>query len=227
MKEDFAENKKVGRSLLWNLEQKMIKKIVPRVPLFLSANTLTLTSILWSLLIIFFSLLAKNNINWLWLVSFMIVFQYITDSLDGAVGRYRREGFVKWGYYMDHFLDYIFLCSILIGYSFIVEDRFKYLLFFILALFGAFMVNSYLAFTATNKFRISYLKMGPTESRIIFIVINTFLIIFGKTFMAGALPYILLFSLFGLVVVVYKTQKHIMDIDRARIRLERQKTMKK
>jgi phosphatidylglycerophosphate synthase len=145
----------------------------------------------------------------------MIFFQYITDLFDGAVGRYRNTGLVRWGYYMDHLLDYLFLCSVLIGYSFILPDRFKYLLFFILAIFGAFMVNSYLAFAVTNKFKIAYLKIGPTEIRILFIVINTLLIIFGKTYMGEVLPFILFLSLAGLCFVVYKTQKYIWKLDMA------------
>ena len=68
----------------------------------------------------------------------MITLQWLTDSLDGAIGRYRNVGLIRWGYYMDHFLDYIFLCSILIGYSLILPDNFKYLLFFLLAIFGVY-----------------------------------------------------------------------------------------
>lgn len=213
MPEEFGGNEKKSASILWNWEQKVIKKVVPHVPQFFNGYNLTLSSILWSGLIIVFSFFAKYDIHWLWLVSVMIIFQYMTDSLDGAIGRYRNSGLIKWGYYMDHFLDYIFLCSILIGYSFILDDSFKYLLFFILALFGGFMVNSYLSFAATNKFKISYLKFGPTEARVLFIIINTLIIMFDKTYMAFALPYVLVFSLVGLCLVVYRTQKEIWQMD--------------
>ncbi len=167
----------------------------------------------WSFLIVVFSYLAKANTNWLWLVSLMIFFQYVTDLFDGAVGRYRNTGLIKWGYYMDHFLDYVFLCSILIGYALILPGEFDYRIFWILVLFGAFMVNSYLSFAATNRFRITYLKIGPTEVRLIFIIINTLLIMFGKTYMVRALPYVFIASALGLTYVVYRTQKEIWDID--------------
>ena len=75
------------------------------------------------------------------------------------------------------------------------------------------MANSFLAFAASNEFKIAYMGIGPTEIRILFILINTLLIIFGKTYMAGALPYVLLFSLLGLIVVTYKTQNYIWNID--------------
>ncbi len=212
-REEFAGDKKKGTSLFSEFETRFRDGYVSKIPNFIETYHLTLLTILWSLLIILFSFFAKDNINWLWGVSICIFLQYLTDLFDGAVGRFRNTGLIKWGYYMDHFLDYVFLCSILIGYSFILPLEFMYVLFFILAIFGSFMVNSYLSFAATNEFKIAYLKIGPTEVRLIFIIINTLLILFGKTYMAKALPYVLGFSIIGLIVVVYNTQKYIWDLD--------------
>lgn len=214
MKEVFQGDKKVGHSLLHGPEEKLKKILIPLVPQGVETYHLTLTTIAWSLLIIFFSFLAQSDIRWLWGASAMIIAQYITDLLDGAIGRQRNTGLIKWGYYMDHFLDYIFLCAILIGYSMLVRDHHKYMLFFILALFGAFMVNSFLSFAATNEFQISYLGIGPTEIRIVFIIVNTLLIIFSDNQpVERFIPYILWFSTFGLFIAVYRTQEHIWDID--------------
>jgi hypothetical protein len=87
------------------------------------------------------------------------------------------------------------------------------MLFFVMALFGAFMVNSFLSFAATNEFRISYMGVGPTEIRILFIGINTLLILFGKTYLARALPIVLILSAFGLFVTVFRTQKELWALD--------------
>ena len=213
MKKQFQGDKKKGLSILGNLELKLRSKLVPLVPKNIQTYHLTLMTILWSLIIVVSGFLAKYNINWLGLTSLMILFQYLTDLLDGEIGRQRKTGLIKWGFYMDHFLDYIFLCSILIGYSFLLSGNNIYILFFILALFGAFMVNSFLSFAATNEFKISYLGIGPTEVRLIFIIINALLILFGKTYMVKALPYVLIISTLGLIVVVYRTQKYIWRLD--------------
>jgi archaetidylinositol phosphate synthase len=211
----FAGDVKVGWSLFGKLEKKAINYFVPKIPKSIEGYHLTLSSIIWCLFIIVFSYMAANyDIRWMWATSLMIFAQYITDSLDGSLGRFRDTGIPKWGYYMDHFLDYIFLCSILIGYSFLFNDKFN-TLFFILAIFGAFMVNSYLYFSVTNKFKIEYLGIGPTEIRFIFIVINALLIFFHKTYMIKLLPAVLLFSLAGLIYVVYRSQKEIWKIDMA------------
>src|SRR3989338_9365029 len=210
----FAGDKKVGTSILGSLEKKCIVAFAPKVPHWIETYHLTYLTIPISLCLVLFGFFAQWNISWLWGSSIMIALQWVTDSLDGAVGRLRNTGLIRWGYYMDHFLDYIFLCSILIGYSFIIPNgHFLYLLFFVLAVFGAFMVNSYLQFAATNEFKISYLGIGPTEVRLIFILINTLFIFFGKTYLAFSLPYILLFSLLGLILVVGKTGKYIWNMD--------------
>jgi phosphatidylglycerophosphate synthase len=209
----FAGDKKFGASILHNAETRLKNWLVPMVPKGVETYHLTVTTVLWSVLIIVFSFFAKYNMHWLWLVSLMIFFQYITDLLDGEIGRRRNTGLIKWGFYMDHFLDYIFLFAILIGYSMILPAKFHYILFFILAMFGAFMVNSFLSFAATNEFKISYLGIGPTEIRGIFIGVNTLLILFGKTYLARALPWVLAGATFGLFVVVFKTQKMLWKID--------------
>ena len=212
-KEKFGGASKLGGSILHPLEKKIVPIVVPHIPKSIETYHLTLTTILWSAMILVFSWLARTNIHWLWGVSVMILFQYITDLLDGAVGRYRDTGLVKWGFYMDHFLDYIFLASLIIGYAFIFPEGYNYSLMFVFMLFAGFMVHSYLGFAASNQFKISYLGIGPTEVRLIFIIINTLLIFLGRTYMAVTLPYILGFAFLGLCVVSFRTQMYLWKID--------------
>ena len=210
----FHGDKKEGTWLLANAEKRLKDWLVPMVPKKVETYHLTMTTVLWCAMIIFFSFLASRNIHYLWVVSFAIFGQYITDLLDGEIGRRRNTGLIKWGYYMDHFLDYIFLCSILIGYGLMVQDHNKYLIFFILALFGAFMVNSFLSFAATGKFKIAYMGIGPTEVRGIFILVNTGIIMFpDKSKIELVLPVVLTGTMFALFVTVYQTQKMLWKID--------------
>lgn len=211
----FAGDKKVGTSILGAPERKFIDWAVPKLPQWITSYRLTLTTILWSLGVLLFGYLSTFNMLWLIGTCVCIFLQWLTDSLDGSLGKARGEGLVKWGYYMDHFLDYIFLCSMLIGYSFLLPDQYDILLFLILGIFGAFMVNSFLDFAVTNQFKIYYLGIGPTEIRIIFIFVNIMFMIFGKTYLAFTMPTILGLSLLGLIYMVYHTQKDILAIDMA------------
>ena len=213
-KKTFSGHKKSGQSILHYPEQKFIKYFAPKIPHCIETYHLTYMTIVWSIGVLIFGYLAKYNIQWLWGTSVMIVGQYLTDIFDGEVGRIRNTGLVKWGYFMDHFLDYIFMTSLLVGYSFFIPDKYG-IMFFIIMIYGGFMVNSYVSFMATNEFRISYFGFGPTEGRILFIVINMMLIIFGKMYLSRFLPHFLTIAFIGLCMAVYKNQKILWDMDMA------------
>lgn len=214
--QSFGGNSKVGQSILGPVEQRFIRWGVSRLPAWLRSWHLTLASIPISLLIILCGYLTRRDDVWLWGVSVLIVLQWLTDSFDGALGRFRKEGLVLWGYYMDHLLDYFFLAAILTAYMLILPPHFTEIQFFVLVIFGGFMVNSYLAMATTQEFRIAHLGVGPTEIRLIFVLINTLIFFFGKTYLGFALPYLLGFSFFGLIVVVYRTQRDIWAADMKR-----------
>ena len=201
-------------SFLQVLEKKWKPWLIRKIPGYVHGYHLTLSTLLWSILIIVFSYLARLDIRWLWFVSLLIFLQYITDSIDGLLGLTRKDGLAKWGYYMDHFLDYVFLCSIIIGYFFIVTPHYRYMLLFILAILVGYMINTFLYFSVTQKFKITYMHIGPSEIRMVFIIVNTLLIFFGRTFIGFALPYILALTLIGLILVVYEVQKEIWKKDK-------------
>ena len=220
MEQAFAGDKKVGVSILHKPEQRFIAWAAPRVPAGLETYHLTLMTVPISLLIVLFSFLAKEEILWLAGAAVMVALQWLTDSLDGAVGRLRNTGLIRWGYYMVHRLDYFFLASVMIGYMILMPDTSKWLFFFIFALVTGFMVNSFLAMAASNKFRITHLGIGPTEIRIAFIIINVLLIVFGKTHLAFTVPFLLPLAFVSLVYVIYQEQRKIWQLDMEAKRLK-------
>ena len=211
--QEFAGAHKTNNSFLSPLERRLAPLVIPRIPSWLETQHLTMLTLVWSLLILVFSALAARNLRWLWLVSLMIFLQWVTDHYDGKVGKYRNTGLVRWGYYMDHLLDYFFLCSILLGYAFILPERSRFQLLLMLALFAAFDFSTFLAFSATDKLKISYLKFGPTEFRLALIVVNALLIKFGTKHMIGGLKWVNAGAVVGLGVLIYTTQKRIWQLD--------------
>jgi len=137
----------------------------------------------------------------------------VTDHYDGKVGKYRNTGLLRWGYYMDHLLDYFFLCSVIIGYSFILPERSRFQLLLMLALFAAYDFSTFLAFTALQELKISHLKFGPTEFRLALIIINCLLISFGTKHMISGLKWVNAGAAVGLVFLIYGTQKKIWQLD--------------
>jgi archaetidylinositol phosphate synthase len=211
--QEFAGAQKTNTSFLSPLERRLAPLVIPRIPQWLETQHLTMLTLVWSLLILLFSFLAATNIRWLWMVSLMILLQWVTDHYDGKVGKYRNTGLVRWGYYMDHLLDYFFLCSIILGYAFILPERARFQLLLMLALFAAYDFSTFLAFAATDKLKISHLKFGPTEFRLALIVINGLLINFGTKHMIGGLKWVNAGTAVGLSVLIYTTQKKIWQLD--------------
>jgi phosphatidylglycerophosphate synthase len=210
---NFAGQDKTSKSFLSPLERKWAAYIIPKLPTWLETHHLTLLTIVWCAGILLFSYLATQNIKWLWMVSLMVVFQYITDHLDGKVGKYRNTGLVRWGFYMDHLLDYVFMCSVLLGYAMLCTDKGRYNMLFLLAVFGGYMIHSFLTVAAMGKFKIDLVKFGPTEFRLAVIIFNTLFIFFGTKKMNRPLIYVAGGGLIGLCILVYRTQKKIWELD--------------
>ncbi|MGA2093677.1 MAG: CDP-alcohol phosphatidyltransferase family protein [Sedimentisphaerales bacterium] len=212
--QEFGGDKKLPmRTILSKWERKFIDGNVSKFPLWLQGYHLTLMTLPWSVGLIAFGYLASSNPAWLWLSSLMLILQWFTDCFDGALGRLRDTGIPKWGYYMDHFLDFVFTCSLFVGYSFLVEGTSRTLVYLLIPVFGSFMASSFLSFGATGEFKITYLGAGPTEIRIGFIVLNCLLIFFGIGWIEKLLAYILILAVIILCVVVYRTQKYIWQTD--------------
>lgn len=214
----FAGASKASRSLLSPLERRLAAAVVPRIPRWLETYHLTLLTAVWCGGIVLFGWLAAADRRWLWASSAMIVLHYFTDFFDGKVGKFRNTGLVTWGFYLDHVFDYLFLCAVVIGYAFMLPQRSHLQLLLILAVYGAFMVNSFLAFSATDQFEISQMKLGPTEFRIALIVINVLVAVYGTRQMEAALPYVAGGAFVALCALVYGTQRRLwrQDMDARR-----------
>lgn len=212
--QSFKGDKKLPmKSLLADCEKKFIDANISKFPNWLQGYHLTLMTIPLTAGMILFGYFAQKNLNWLWLSSLMLFLQWFTDSFDGALGRHRDTGIPKWGFYMDHFLDFIFMSAVFLGYSFLFDGLNKVLIFFLVTAYGSLMVSSFLAFGATGEFKITYLRTGPTEIRLAFIILNFCITIFGTAFIEKSLLYIFILFLVGLSIVIYRTQKYIWDID--------------
>ena len=210
-----CDKKAPMKTLLSAPEKRFILWLAPKFPAWITSWQLTLMTVLWALGVIGFGMLAgrTGNLHWLWLSSLMVFLQWFTDCFDGAIGRHRNEGLIKWGFYMDHFLDFVFMCSVFIGWSFLFEGASNILLWFMSLGMGCLMVNAFLGFGATNQFKITYLATGPTEMRLYFMLINAAITIFGTGWLDKSLLYIFIAFWLGIIVVVYRTQKRIYALD--------------
>ena len=211
--QQFAGASKSNNSFLTPFERRLALVVLPRIPAWLETYHLTMLTLLWTALILLFSYWAAKDLRWLWGVSAMVFMQYVTDHYDGKVGKYRGTGLVRWGYYMDHLLDYFWLCSIIVGYAFILPERSRYQILILLVLVSGYEVSTFLAFAATDRFKISYLRFGPTEFRVAVIIINALLVQYGTRKMVNGLKYVNIGAAIGLILMIYRSHKIIWALD--------------
>ncbi|HEX8293496.1 MAG TPA: CDP-alcohol phosphatidyltransferase family protein [Pyrinomonadaceae bacterium] len=212
-REHLALATKSSSSLLSPLERRLAARVVPRIPLWLGTHHLTMLTLAWCAGLVAFGYLAAGDLRWLWGSSAMIALQWATDFFDGKVGKHRGTGLVRWGFYMDHLLDFAFLCAVLGGYALVLPPTAHLGLLLVLAVFAGFMVNSFLSFAATGRFQISHGKLGPTEFRVALVLINSLLVFYGTRRMAKALPYVAACGFVALCVLVYRTQRELWQAD--------------
>jgi phosphatidylglycerophosphate synthase len=201
------------------LEQTMIRWAVPRVPKWFETYHLTLMTIPLSLLVIFFGYLARTNHIWIIGVSLCVILQYITDALDGAVGRYRDTGLVKWGFFMDHMTDFVFahsvLASYILAYSFSKE-------FYIVAslMVSGFFVMEFLKLILLQEFSISgYNGIGPSELRVMIIISNLLLPVIPEQIVVLLMNIVMVLGAMTLLYLVAITQKRLWKADMRERRL--------
>jgi len=115
--------------------------------------------------------LSNNGRGWLWAASGLLVLQWVGDSLDGTLARVRGIQRPKYGFYLDHMVDAIATAAIGLGLGLS-----PYMLLSIGALivvgYLILSINVYLESMAFGRFRLGYGLLGPTEIRVVLILLN-------------------------------------------------------
>jgi phosphatidylglycerophosphate synthase len=158
--------------LLANLERPVLLWLATRVPRSIRSNHLTGLGVLGATGAGIAYALTNYSHAWLWVASAMLVVNWIGDSLDGTLARVRGTQRPKYGYYLDHVVDAYSTAIIGLGLGL---SPYVYLgiALGIVIVYLAMSINVYLESTVFGVFKISYGRVGPTEVRLILILLNT------------------------------------------------------
>jgi len=102
----------------------------------------------------------------LWLVIPLLAVNWFGDSLDGTLARVRNRQRPRYGYYVDHVLDAIGFAALFGGLMLGGHMSLTMGLAF-LAAYYLLVVEISLATHARGTFKLAFLKIGPTELRIL------------------------------------------------------------
>ena len=175
------ENKKenavrIQTSILNAAEKKALVWLAERQPKWMTSDILTFIGTFGAIVIAAGYILASKNIQFLWLSSLGFVINWYGDSLDGTLARVRKRQRPIYGYYLDHTIDCIneMIMFVGVGLSGLMHfDLAIAIYIFYLLLTVNVSVNAHLK----GEFKLTYAKLGPTEFRIIAILLNTILIL--------------------------------------------------
>lgn len=102
----------------------------------------------------------------LFFVPFFLAVNWFGDSLDGTVARVRNQQRPRYGFYVDHMLDAIGT-AILLGGLAVSGYMTPTIAASLLVLYFLLSIEVYLATYCLGSFRLAFLRVGPTELRII------------------------------------------------------------
>jgi phosphatidylglycerophosphate synthase len=157
--------------VLKRFERWALPRLAARLPGWVVPDHLTVLGLLASTAIGAAYALSNRSEAWLWLVNAALVVNWFGDSLDGTLARYRRIERPRYGYYLDHLTDAYSTLAIGLGLGFS-----PYMLLAVgLAIVIAYLllsINVYLETHVFEEFSFSYGNLGPTEVRVLLIVLN-------------------------------------------------------
>jgi phosphatidylglycerophosphate synthase len=150
-------------SVLAASEKRLLVHIAGRLPAWINSDHLTFTGAA--------AMLGIGACYWagggaLWMVIPLLVVNWFGDSLDGTLARVRHHERPRYGYYVDHVLDAVgFAC--LFGGLMLGRHLSPTIGLAFLAAYYLLIAEISMATHARGTFKMAFMRVGPTELRII------------------------------------------------------------
>ena len=150
-------------SVLAASEKRLLVRMAGRLPAWINSDHLTFIGAA--------AMLGIGACYWaggaaLWMVIPLLAVNWFGDSLDGTLARVRKQERPRYGYYVDHVLDAIgFAC--LFGGLMLGGHMTPVIGLAFLAAYYLLIAEISMATHARGRFKMAFMKVGPTELRII------------------------------------------------------------
>ena len=201
------QSKRIQTSLLNAAEKKVLVWLAARQPRWMTSDILTFIGVLGALIVAVGYALSNYSIQWLWLASFGFFVNWYGDSLDGTLARVRN---------LDHCVDGVTMSVMCIGAG-LSQMLNLSIAMAVLTVYLLLSICVYINAHLKGEFKLTFAGMGPTEFRLIMIVVNTLFIyvaplrwftteldVFGKVLLLGAFDYVGIAILLVLIVIYFR-----------------------
>ena len=207
------QSQRIQTSVLNALEKKVLVWLAQRQPRWMTSDMLTAIGVVGAIVVAVGYILSNLHIGWLWLASLGYVINWYGDSLDGTLARVRGTQRPIYGFFLDHNIDGVTMAIMCTGAG-LSRMLNLYVAMAVLAVYLMLSISVYINAHLKGEFRLTYAGMGPTEFRLIMIVVNTLFAtiaplrewivcfdVFGTPLALGAFDIVGLFILVVLIVI--------------------------
>lgn len=160
----------INTAITAKAEERAKEIICPRIPKWIGPDHLTFIGIIGIIIVSIGFVLGYLNRYYLGLVPLGLIINWFGDSFDGSIARYRKTTRPNYGYYIDKIVDAVVMIvfGLGLGLSGFVKIEVAILM---TAIYLAMMINVDLLVYVKGEAKNSFGWFGPTEIRIIGIII--------------------------------------------------------
>lgn len=176
----FHSAGRVQESFLARSEKAALIWLAGRTPAWINSDHLTALGLMAQVAAGGAYAFARWNRLGLLVVIGALALNWLGDSLDGTLARYRNQQRPRYGFYVDHMVDSVGSLALMGGLA-VSGYMHPFIAIGLLILFLLLSIQSYLATYTVGEFRLSFWRFGPTELRILLAFGNVALLARGST----------------------------------------------
>lgn len=191
-KQSAGVHERTTQFLLSPFEKIVLPRMAAALPRWVKPDHLTILGLVAATCIGISYILSKGDELWLWVANLLIIVNWFGDSLDGTLARVRKAERPRYGFYLDHITDAYSTLVIGLGLGLSPYMTLSVGLSLVIA-YLLLSINVYLETHAFGEFHSSYGQLGPTEVRLMLILLNT------AAIAHGVLP----FTIYGIKVTLF------------------------
>jgi archaetidylinositol phosphate synthase len=174
----FQPAERRQESFLASMEKSILISLARRTPSWINSDHLTIMGFLAQIAAGAAYAWSRWNRYGLLLVIAALALNWLGDSLDGTLARYREQQRPRYGFYVDHMVDSFGALALMGGLA-LSGYMHRYIAAALLIAFLLLSIQSYLATYTLGEFQLSFWKFGPTELRLLLSIGNIALFLRG------------------------------------------------
>ena len=174
-----APIERIQQNILARSERRLLNWMCARFPAWVTPDLLTTIGMIGAFMIFAGYTLSNLSPDWLWLAIAGYFVQWLGDSTDGSLARFRQIERPRYGYFLDHSCDGLATTMLVVG---IGLSPYVSLEVALVALAGYLLlsIHAFLSVRVLGELKLSYMNAGPTELRFLLIGLTLAMLWFGS-----------------------------------------------